>query len=347
MKKAGYDNLSTLQDWEGFLQKVKDGGTDYLDSKMETVPLMGNLATMQEMFLGYFTDTPATFFNSENKMLPVYFNEGYKQFILKMREWMQKGYIDSTLFNFNEFGMNSYVSNQITAAVACGIYSLEFGSLLTVNKAHPEWDISPLLPITKTGGKYASKGLMGEYLFVPYCAKSAGVAVDIVDWMLFNEENYMLMRCGIEGVTYTVDENKVIDIPEAEKTASITSPSDLIGRFTCGTSVEYNMGYPSASCPEGAKEAYAQSLAITDDKLYVDPSIYVTSSLSDTELGKMTSANSDANKVIQQLLTMKGSAFQISDEKFEETWTKMLSDYTSAAGSVYEKLTQKYNEMFK
>ena len=346
LDKAGYDALTTLQDWEGFLKKVKDGGTEYLNSKMETVPLMGNLNSMQEMFLAYFTDTPGSFFDGENNMLPKYFNDGYKQFILKMREWMKEGYIDSSLFSFNEFGMNSYISNQITAAVACGIYSLEFGSLNTVNKAHPEWEISPLLPIKNTDGKYASQGLMGEYLFVPYCAKSAGVAVDLIDWMLFNEENYMLMRCGIEGVTYTVDENKVIDIPEAEKSESITSPSDLIGRFTCATSVEYNMGYPSASCPIGAKEAYAQSLEITDDELYVDPSIYVTSFLSDTEMAQLTSANSDADKVIQQLLTMQGNALQISDAQFEATWEKMLSDYTNAAGSVYEKLTQEYNKMF-
>ena len=95
------------------------------------------------------------------------------------------------MFNFNEFSMKEYMSNEITAVLACGIYHLEFGSLLQVHKAHPEWDISPMFSLASPNGYYASNGLMGEYVFVPYCAKSASVAVELMDWALYNKENYM------------------------------------------------------------------------------------------------------------------------------------------------------------
>lgn len=345
LKKAGYDNLTTMDEWEGFLKKVYEGGKDYLNTKMVPVPLMGLLSTFESLFLGNYTDTPGTFFDDNGNMLPVYFNDGYKQFILKMRDWVEKGYIDSSMFNFNEFSMSTNFTNQITAAVACGIYHLEFGSLLSVDKAHEEWDLTPIMPIAKS--KYYTEGLMGEYVFVPYCAKSAGVAVDLLNWALYDEDNYMLLRCGILDTTYTLDANNSIDIPESEKTSSITQPSDLIGNFFVGTSVRMNMGYPSATCPGGAIKAYADSLAISEDKLYVDPYIYVSSYLTDNEKSKIAKADGDADKVIQKMLTLSsGNLLQVSDADFESAWAKMLSDYTNTAGSVYQKLTTKYNELF-
>ncbi len=345
LQKAGYNELKTLQDWEGFLKKVRDGGSEYLDSRMDTIPLMGAFSSFEQMFLGYFTNTPGNFFNGEGKIRPQYFDPGYKQFILKMREWLKEGYIDSSIYNFNEFSMSNYVTSQITGAVVTGIYHLEFGSLLNVNKAHPEWAFTPALPVPTAEGKYASPGMMGEYLFVPYSAKSAGVAVEFMDWAIYNKDNYMLVRCGIEGTTYVVKEDNSLDIPESEKTASVTDYTDLIGRFAIGTSVAFNMGYPSASCPEGAKKAYADTLEIGSDKLYIDPTIYVTEKLTDREVAIMASANQDAARSIQNLLTLnKDGSFKVSDQDFETVWNNMLSAYEGIA--VYDKLTTEYNKKF-
>ena len=147
LEKAGYTELTTIADWEGFMKKVKEGGEEYLDSRLDTVPLMGAFTTYEEMFYGNFTETPGNFFNSEGKIRPKYFDAGYKQFILKMREWLKNEYIDSSMFNFNEFAMKEYMTNEITGAIAAGIYHLEFGSLLNVNTAHPEWKLTPAMPV--------------------------------------------------------------------------------------------------------------------------------------------------------------------------------------------------------
>lgn len=339
LQKAGYTDLTSMEDWEGFLQKILEGGSEYLNTNKIPIPLMGLLSTLEQMFLGYYTDTPGTFFDEQGNMLPVYFNDGYKQFILKMRDWMTKGYIDKSIFNFSEFAMTN-VSNEITAAVACGIYHLEFGTLKSINDAHPNWNITPIMPMTKN--KYYSDGLMGEYVFVPFCAKSAGVAVDLINWSLYDEENYNLLRCGIEGVTYVVDENNAIDIPETEKTKNITTPTDLIGRFTVGTSLAMNMNYPAKTCPEGARKAYSNSLSVTQDKLYVDPYVYVSSTLTDLEESKVATANQNLNIAIQKLI----DSSVVSDADFDAEWTDMLDDYKKSAGSVYEKLTQEYNKLF-
>lgn len=345
LDKVGLDTLDSIEDWETYMQAVLDGGSEYLDSRMDTVPLMGSFDLFETMFYGNYTNTPGNFFNDENQIRPKYFDPGYKQFILKLREWLSKGYIDSSMFNFNEFGMKEYMTNQITGAIAAGIYHLEFGSLLEANKAHPEWDIQPCMPLTSTEGKYASTGLMGEYLFVPYCAKSAGVAVELVDWALYNKENYMLLGNGILNTTYIIEEGNSINIPEAERKANITTPTHLIGRFSVGTSVEYNMTYPRAECPEGAKTAYEKCLAISNDKLYVDPTIYVNEKLTDMEVAQRASADGKMAVIVQNLLTLnRDGSFVISDEDFDSTWNNMLNNYEGVA--IYNKLTTEYNNKF-
>ena len=345
LNKAGYENLTSIEDWEGYLDKVVKGGSEYLNSKLQTVPLMGSLSCIEEMLYGAFTDDPGVnYINAEGKIRPKYFNEGYKNFIKKLREWMVKGYIDNSLFNFNEFGMNTYMSNQVTSAVSCGIYHLEFGSLLSVNKAHPEWNITPIMPLATEDGKYASTGIMGEFLFVPYSARSAGVVMDLLNWHLFNEENYMLLRCGIEGLTYTISPEKSIDVPAAEKSANVTAPSDLIGRFMIATSVKYNMGYPAATCPDGSKKAYSDSLKVKDEQLIVDPTIYVSSKISDMDRSVIASANNTVAGQIQKMLTLKkDKTFEVSDAEFDAVWNKMLKDYTGI--SVFDKMTEEYNKI--
>ena len=55
MEKAGVTSLSTMEEWENFLKTIKDGGTDYLNTRLEPVPLMGGLSDMEDMFLGSYT----------------------------------------------------------------------------------------------------------------------------------------------------------------------------------------------------------------------------------------------------------------------------------------------------
>lgn len=341
LEKAGYTELNSMEDWEGFLQKVKDGGTEYLNSRLQTIPLMGNLSYLESMFYCNYTSTPGNFLNDQGKLRPKYFNDGYKEFILKMREWLSKGYIDNSIFSFGEFNMGTYMTNQITAVTLSGIYHLEFGSLLSVNTSHPEWKMGMQFPVIGSEGRYVSTGLMGEFVFVPYCAKSAGVVIDLINWSLFNKENYMLLGNGILDLTYTVSEDNVIDVPEAEKTVDITSPADLIGRFSAVTSVEFNMGYPRATCPEGAKAAYAKSLQIEESKLYVDPILYISQYQTDRQKQLIASANSEAERIIQQLLTYKNGVFSVSDADFDKTWNGMVNGYSAV--ETFDELTELYN----
>ena len=345
VKKAGLTSLDTIADWETFFQKVIAGGTEYLNSRLSTFPLMGSFSSLEEMFYNAYSEHAGNFM-SGGSIRPKYFDAGYKQFVLKMREWIRNEYIDDKgVFNFNEFGCNTTLSNQVTAAIASGIYLLEFGALRSVEKTHKEWEITSFLPVASPSGSYRSDGLMGEFMFVPYSAKSAGVAVELMNWMLYNKENYMLVRCGIEGKTYVVGDDNSIDIPEAEKTNKVTAVSDLIGKLMIGTSVEYNMGYPASDCPDGARKAYADSLAVSSDKLYVDPLVYVSDKLSDSERSVLASADKNAAIVVQNLLTRnKDGSFKIADGDFDATWNKMVSDYSAV--SVYDKLTAEYNKLF-
>lgn len=348
LSKAGFKDgqnnprpLSTLAEYESFLNTIKTGGQAYLDTLLPTVPLMIQASNLENLLLPCFTETPGDYFEN-GQLKPKIAQAGYKQYVQKVREWHKNGWIDDSIYTISFFELANLMNSKITALAGSTVWDLEFGSIKSTNTAHPDWQITPMLPLTSADGVYkAGAGHASEYLWVPYSSKSTGAAMRILDWSCNNEENYMLLNYGIKGMTYELGENNAVSVPEAEKSAAVRMPYDLMGFFMVVTNREFNLKYPSSQAPAAALDFYKKSMQIPLNKIYVDPMVYVKSSLSDADLAKLNSANNTMSLELQKILTNK-----YGDGDFESKWAAMVNKYVGDTAAVYTKLTQAYNGKF-
>ncbi|TBL78981.1 extracellular solute-binding protein [Paenibacillus thalictri] len=99
MKKLNQPMPKTLDEFEKVMQAFKDNDPDG-NGKADTIPLMTDLLGLRYAFTGGFVDggygnwlDPA-----DNKIKPVELAPGYKDFVVKMADWYQKGFIYKEAF---------------------------------------------------------------------------------------------------------------------------------------------------------------------------------------------------------------------------------------------------------
>ena len=331
----------TLEELETFLQYAVDVKGQETGLAANAVPFFAIPSYVEDFLLPLFCAQPNDYIDEDGNLQPKYLQDGFKDYLAKVREWMHKGYLDSNLYSNNPSQTGAMLTARTTAMGASGIWDLEFGGSRATAAAHPEWKITGIFPLTTADGLYRSPtGLVSEYLFTPFSSKSTGVVIDLMNWSLFNEENYMLLTYGIEGTTYEIVDG-AITVPEAEKSSSVSAPRNLIGSFTVGTNVEYNLKYASAGTDQAALDAYAKSAQIGADEMYVNPTSFVMSALSDTEKTALTALSSELDREIQKICEL-----QYSDAEWEAAWEAALNTFKQGYGPYYEKMTAAYKEIF-
>ncbi len=324
---AGIEAITTLEEFETYLKYLKT-------NEPEMTPYMGPLANLENYILGCFTETPGSFVNSEGKIMPQYYDPGYKNFVAKLADWYSQGLIDDSIFNIDENKAIDIFGKELAGVTGSNIWQQQYGTLSAVTSAHPEWDITFLSPLSDVK-KYPSGGLATEFLTIAATSKNPEKAIQFADWMMYNEENYRLVMNGIEGKTYELGEENgvpVIKTPEAEGDAALI---DLYQSLFVGYNGEYNNKYSAPGVPAETVRAYKECSSIALDKIYVPVTNYYAV---DIPTGTQLARQDAETMVAEKIQGMIQGKVPMSD------WDKMLETFETMGGlEAYQLYTDEMN----
>ena len=310
LKKLGREKPTTLTELESLCQAIKDDKS--INPNGKVVPLAGHRDILEQILLGMYTDHPGDYVEN-GKVMPKYFDPGYRSFVEKLADWYKKGYIDDLVLNGDENTINKLISQNIVGIHAANCYQLEYSTLNSYNtqlNLDMKWSI-PFAADTKT---YYSSGFGTDIISFPSTGKNTEKAFQFYNWYYNNQENSDLVLYGLENKTYTRKQDpetgkEILTVPEAELTGKVNTMNDLMGFFGTNVYTKLQLLYTYGTRPAESARAYDscntteilnnshldvtkyfQTTLPTDvNTKFNDSRSYMVSAISDIIVGKKTS----------------------------------------------------------
>lgn len=335
-RKLGLEAPSTLAEFEVVLEALKTGDPDG-NGMDDTIPLAGPFVDkmFDHYFLGLFTDTPGDFIDAGGNVMPKIFNPGYKEMILKFREWYAKGYINDLIFE-KGFAPSDEVFGKSKLGISLtNQWNLEWGAMKGINEANPDWDITFQKQLDAEMKAYYSEGIGTSFWFVPVTSDNPEEALQYFNWVYTDKENHTLVKNGIEGVTYVMEDN-LFKLPEQYRD-EYTMISDLMDDFFMSNNAAFvfeHMGPPAPAQSIVAYQYCAFDPPLED--IYIPVTVVVAPAIDDNTNLKSQDAEDMAKEYIQSIIKSENP---VSD------WEVMLSEYEELGGLEKFKLfTEEYNK---
>ncbi len=199
LDKTGLDIPKTVPELDAVLEAFK--GLGLTDSLMV---LSEGKCDLLEVAYG------ATDRLVDGKIQPAALTDNYKEFLKKLHDYYQKGYISVDFVTYNESDTKppqNVVFNDMTAIFKEDVAAIA-GYLNSSNT--PGFDLQPMGQIRLSEGDRLDTGFIGvkaadKYsLSISTQCSDPKLAIQYMDY-LFSEEGHMLANYGIEGETYTIE----------------------------------------------------------------------------------------------------------------------------------------------
>lgn len=304
LQEAGLSAPETIADWDVVLEKFKARpGAEYpIAVQMDSLKYFAGAYHTAE---GFYVDNGKVKFGA--------LDDGYKQFLQKISEWVGKGYIDENfpIMDFNT--MNAKILNG-SAGVSFGAGGGQLGTFLKTKQASdPQYDLVPVpFPVLNKGEKstYSSRQLPYSPISVAAVTKKCTqpeIAVRYLDYA-YSEEGYMLNNFGIEGESYEMKDGYptftklITDNPDGMAMAQILTTyarSTFEGPFV--QDERYIEQYYQLPRQKEALEVWSQN----DYGKHAVPQITLTKEESSEFAGIMTEVNTFAAESITNFMLGK------------------------------------------
>lgn len=211
LDKWNLDVPATLDDWETLLKTAKENGIKY--------PLTGDSSLIDaDYFITPYKVANQFYLDGDDvKFGP--FQPEYKEYIKKMTEWMEKGYIDIDYITNDTTIVQGNICNGISIA-AVGYVGGDLGKIIpAMEERQPGFDLVACPnPVMKKGESPILQGALQDLASEPTVVISAQCGAEnedrykeAISWcdFLYSEEGIILKSFGVEGDTFTrvKDEN--------------------------------------------------------------------------------------------------------------------------------------------
>lgn len=202
LKKIDKSLLKTIDEYEEILKLFKE--TDPAGNGT-TIPLLtGDLDQLRMCMAGGFMDVGyGTYMTSDGKILPVECNPDFKNFVAKMADWYQKGYIFKETYSLTGDRVKELVkTNKVATApihetwITTPLYALK------QNVPEADYQVAPNLVGPKGALGTCFDVFVGEGILISKKASSPAAAMKFINWSQMNLENYLISLYGIENVDW-------------------------------------------------------------------------------------------------------------------------------------------------
>jgi putative aldouronate transport system substrate-binding protein len=203
-------DVFTLDDYEKFLQKVKDN-----EPGMLPIGVQGNPSVSQWSFLGGYAqlnmlwNVVFRWDDPSMKLIDMEQTDHYKAMVQRYRSWYLKGYIEKDVLAQKE--------DPLALAVAGKAASIMYAqdSVPVLNKSvmgtHPTWKFQAYLFDTDKVADLV--GPLGNAVVFNANGAHPEKALAFWDWMHKSQANYDLVMYGIEGKDFTLRADGAVSLP--------------------------------------------------------------------------------------------------------------------------------------
>ncbi len=216
LKKAGYEGkLETIADWTAALTALKENGVEKPLAFQDQNYLMNFGMNAYSIRPGMMID------DKTGEVKNGYMEEGYKQWVMQMNEWMNAGLLDSEVMT--KIG-RSTMDSQILTGVSAATYGAGggyLGTYLTTAKADPatygeDFDVRAAnFPVLNEGDVVMYGGASYDYATTSKASavitedcKVPELAAKFLNYC-YSQNGHRMINFGEEGVSFTM----VNDLP--------------------------------------------------------------------------------------------------------------------------------------
>ncbi len=208
LKDSGLDTPKTIDDWDKMLAAFKSRGSDVIPLSFQW-----NHVFTSRTFLGAF-GVMKDFYEDNGKIVYGPIEPGYKEFLGKMREWYQKGYIDKDFSTQTTDNLEAKImSGKVGASILMA--GSQVGKIVKNNNENNlgmEFAGVPY-PSLKAGevARFGHRDNMfnGFGAAITTSCKDPALAAEWLNYG-YTDEGHALYNFGIEGESYTLVDGKPI-----------------------------------------------------------------------------------------------------------------------------------------
>ena len=204
LDELGLEMPETVSDWENIL-------TAFKEKKGATAPFSFSYNTYKSVVFSMFEARWDVYVkNGEAVYGPA--QPEFKKALETLNDWYNKGLLDKNLFAVDKATIDSQVLNDVTGAIVghggSGIGTYQLAGL----EKNPNFSMMAAKLPTYEEGKVSSAAkinapVSGAMAITTSC-KNPELAIAMLDY-LYSEEGRLLTNYGVEGLTFTYDENNV------------------------------------------------------------------------------------------------------------------------------------------
>lgn len=215
-KKAGITKTPvTMADWTDALTKLKAIGVQKPMVQQNIDSLMNGTMNAYKIRPGMYVD------HETGKVKYGFMEEGYKQWMLQMNEWVKAGLLDPDILTSNRTTLETYIMTGV-GAVTYGAGGGYMGTFLTTAKANPEtygkdFDLAAAnFPVLKEGEVVMYGGASYDYATTSKASavitadcKYPEIAAKFLNFS-YSEKGHYAINFGEEGKAYNMVNGKPV-----------------------------------------------------------------------------------------------------------------------------------------
>jgi putative aldouronate transport system substrate-binding protein len=208
LETLGMSTPTTIEEFESYLEAVKTQDPDG-NGVDDTYGLCGSIwgGNIVDTLLNFYTPLGNQWWMDEDDNIkPAEMHPGYKECLAKIVEWTEKGYLPPEALLSNDDQRRDWlVNNQI--GTTAGWYTADIGPTVTLQEKIPE---ARYVPLCLTGKADAANAIVEDNAaahgnVITASCKNPEAAARYLDYF-FSDEGNTVLRFGIEGVTYDVED---------------------------------------------------------------------------------------------------------------------------------------------
>ncbi|MBP1996289.1 extracellular solute-binding protein [Paenibacillus eucommiae] len=209
LKELNLQMPKTIDELEQILKAFKEKDPA---GNGQTIPLLTSLDELNNsLAAGWLDFGYGNWVDADGKVKPPVLAPGYKEFLVKMADWYQKGYIYKESFSTNTEQVIELIKQNRVAGSAQW-HSRTLGNLAPLRKNAPDANYVVADQLRGPKGNIMSmSGVTRTGYMINKNAKNPEGAMKYINWLHSSLDNYMLAYFGIEGKHWRwVDKQKGI-----------------------------------------------------------------------------------------------------------------------------------------